>query len=84
MVSRSTLRGTGGQGVEVEAGDVGVELVLDDHPLGVASEEVLAAVVRPLVISRVGWSWPMLRMAIGGRWLMPLRWTISSWIWGWR
>src|SRR5665811_1787837 len=33
-------RQPGGQGVEVETGDVGVEFVLDDHPFGVAGEQV--------------------------------------------
>ena len=54
-------RDAGGEGVEVEAADVGVELVLDHHPLGVAGEQVLGGVIRSLVISRVGWSRPMLR-----------------------
>src|SRR5215468_3312853 len=35
-------RDAAGEGVEVEPGDVGVQLVFDHHPLGVAGEQVLA------------------------------------------
>ena len=53
------------EGVEVEPGDVGVELVLDDHPFGVADRRgPRPGLVKSSVISRVGCSWPMLRMAI--------------------
>jgi hypothetical protein len=51
-------------GVEVEPAYLGVQLVLDGHPLGVAREQVRGRVARSWVISRVGSSRQMLRMAI--------------------
>jgi hypothetical protein len=57
-------RDAGGQRVEVESADVGVQLVFRHHPLGVAGEQVPSAVVRSLVMSRVGSSRPMLFTAI--------------------
>src|SRR5258708_38486906 len=53
-----------GEGVEVESADVGVELVFDHHPLGVAGEQVFGGVARSWVISRVGSSRAMSLMAI--------------------
>ena len=74
-----------GQGVEVETRDVRVHLVLDDHPLGVAAEQVLGRSGQVVGDEQGGLVWPMSRTATWRRgWSMPLRRSTCSWTSGWR
>src|SRR6266545_4326527 len=70
--------------VEAESADVGVELVFDEHPFGVAGEQVVGG-GGVAVGDQQGWSRPMLRTA---SWragaATPLRVIVSWCRWGWR